>query len=200
MMHAKTSVVDGLMCRVGSSNLNSASLMGNWELDVSVFDDGLARQLQGLFLADLASSREIVLPGRPRRQVRPFSSAAPMSTAPLDPVGSLPERLRSRSPSVPRVAMASVVRARQALGGALAGNRPLGREDRTVLGTLAGAILIVAGLAALMPALVGWVVAATCGWFGLTVGVRAFLEARRARRDERVAERERSAPADGGRE
>jgi cardiolipin synthase len=200
MMHAKTSVVDGLMCRVGSSNLNSASLMGNWELDVSVFDDGLARQLQGLFLADLASSREIVLPGRPRRQVRPFSSAAPMSTAPLDPVGSLPERLRSRSPSVPRVAMASVVRARQALGGALAGNRPLGREDRTVLGTLAGAILIVAGLAALMPSLVGWVVAATCGWFGLTVGVRAFLEARRARRDERVAERERSAQADGGRE
>jgi cardiolipin synthase len=196
MMHAKTSVVDGLLCRVGSSNLNSASLMGNWELDVSVFDDGLARQLQGLFLADLASSREIVLPGRARKPTRPFSSASPISTASLDPEGSIPERLRSRGAAPSRVAMASVVRARQALGGALAGNRPLGREDRTVLGTLAGAILVIAVLAALMPSVVGWGVVVTSAWLGLTIGARAFIEARRARREERAGERTR--PPEGG--
>ncbi len=37
--------------------------------------------------------------------------------------------------------MAPLVRAGSLLGGALAGNRPLGREDRTVLGTLSVAIL-----------------------------------------------------------
>src|SRR5690606_38489202 len=64
MIHAKTSVVDGVWSRVGSSNLNGASLMGNWELDVGVLDRDLAGQLEGLFLGDLASSVEIVLPGR----------------------------------------------------------------------------------------------------------------------------------------
>ena len=53
---------DGLWGRVGSSNLNNASLLGNFELDVCVLDEDLARQLEGLFLADLASSVEIVLP------------------------------------------------------------------------------------------------------------------------------------------
>lgn len=185
MMHAKTSVVDGLWCRVGSSNLNPSSLMGNWELDVGVLDDGLARQLQGLFLADLASSMEIVLPGR-SAVARRASTLLP--TAPLDPKGSLPERLRTRGQGQGRVSLASVVRASEALGGALAGNRPLGREDRTVLGTVSVAILLVAVLAALMPTLIGWTVAAIAAWLALTTGARAYIQARRARREEREAE------------
>jgi len=189
MMHAKTAVVDGLWCRVGSSNLNPSSLMGNWELDVGVLDDGLARQLQGLFLADLASSREIVLPGRaPGR--RPFPATQPMSTAPLDPEGSLPDRLRTRGQTPGRVSMASVVRAGEALGGALAGNRQLGREDRTVLGTLSVALVILAAVAALAPSVVGWIVAIALGWLGLTTGVRAYVQARRARMEERDGERD----------
>ena len=65
MIHAKTAVVDGRWCRIGSSNLNAASLLGNWELDLGVLDDPqLAAQVEGLFLADLASSVEILLPGR----------------------------------------------------------------------------------------------------------------------------------------
>lgn len=202
MMHAKTSVVDGAFCRVGSSNLNTASLMGNWELDVGVLDEGLARQLQGLFLADLASSREIVLPGRTHRNRRPFTSTAPISTESLDPEGSLPQRLEQRLRTLGqtpgRITMASVVRAGEALGGALAGNRPLGREDRTVLGTLSVAILFVAALAALLPNVVGWIVAAGLGWLGLTTGARAYVQARRARLEEReAAERERRAASPG---
>ncbi|HSR41801.1 MAG TPA: phospholipase D-like domain-containing protein, partial [Longimicrobiales bacterium] len=54
MIHAKTSVADGVWCRVGSSNLNAASLLGNWEIDVGVLAEDLAGQLEGLFLADLA--------------------------------------------------------------------------------------------------------------------------------------------------
>ncbi len=186
MIHAKTSVVDGLWCRVGSSNLNSASLMGNWELDVGVLDESLASQLEGLFLADMASSVEITLP---RRRV-PGAAWPEGETpkAPLDPEGTLPQRLEQQLRTLGtgrHMRMAPLVRAGVALGDALAGDRPLGREDRTMLGTLSGAILTLAGLAAFFPDLVGWVVAVVAAWFGVVIGVRAYTQARRARIEER---------------
>jgi len=191
MIHAKTSVVDGTWCRVGSSNLNSASLMGNWELDVGVLDASLGRQLAGLFLADLASSVEIVLPGRTAVRVGAVSSDAGISKESLDPTGTLPRRLehniRSLGQSPGRLTMASIVRAGEAFGGALAGDRPLGREDRTVLGMVSVALLVVAVISALVPSLAGWVIVVSAGWLGLTTGVRAFVQARRARSEERAA-------------
>jgi cardiolipin synthase len=192
MIHAKTAVVDGMWCRVGSSNLNTASLMGNWELDVGVLDDGLARQLQGLYLADLASSVEIVLPGRTKPNLPSFR-LSPISTASLDPGGPLQQRLERRGRVKGLVTLASLVRAREALGSALAGNRRLGREDRTMLGTLSFTILVFAVVAALVPTLIGWVVAILAAWLALTTGVRALLQARRARMGEgEVAEPELS--------
>jgi cardiolipin synthase len=189
MMHAKTSVVDGSWCRVGSSNLNSASLMGNWELDVGVLDVGFGRQLEGLFLADLASSTEIVLPGRRPVGRRAVSGETIPAEEPLDPEGTLAQRweqLRARGQGHGHLStLASVVRAGEALGGALAGDRTLGREDRTVLGATSVAILVVAVFAALLPGIVGWLVAASAGWLALTTGARAFLQARRARAEER---------------
>lgn len=189
MMHAKTSVVDGVWSRIGSSNLNSASLLGNWELDVGVLDEGLGRQLEGLFLADLASSVEIVLPGGPVIGGRTVSTALGMSTEPLDPEDPLPVRLerniRGIGSSPGRLTMASVVRASEILGDALAGNRTLGREDRTVLGTLSIAVLLVGLVSALAPTVVGYALASVAGWIGVTTGIRAYLEARRARARER---------------
>lgn len=191
MMHAKTSVVDGSWCRVGSSNLNSASLMGNWEIDVGVMDGGLASQLEGLFLADLASSREIVLPTvRVPAPMAPGEIETPKES--LDPEGSLPERLerqlRTLGSSPARLRMAPFVRAGSLLGSALAGNRRLGREDRTVLGTLSVVLLLSAALFAFFPVLVGWAVAAVAGWFGLITGIRAYVQARRAHAEEREAD------------
>ena len=189
MIHAKTSVVDGVWSRVGSSNLNGASLMGNWELDVGVLDRGLAGQLEGLFLADLTSSVEIVLPGRvrPGRAVLRPGSGPPQAS--IEPSGSLPERLeeqwRTLGHAPGRLTMASVVRAGFVLGDALAGDRPLGREDRTLLGTMSVAILIVAGVAALWPGVIGGIIAVVLGWFGITTGIRAFIQARRAHQEER---------------
>jgi len=191
MMHAKTSVVDGAWCRVGSSNLNTASLMGNWELDIGILDVGFGRQLQGLFLADLASSTEIVLPGRrpPLRNYLPGEVAA--AEEPLDPEGPLSQRLeqqlRARGQAHGRLTLASVVRAREVLGGALAGNRPLGREDRTVLGAASIAVLLLALFAAFLPSVVGWLVAVAAGWLGLTTGARAIVQRRRAGVEERSA-------------
>jgi len=189
MIHAKTAVVDGVWSRVGSSNLNSASLIGNWELDVGVLDTKLASQLEELFLTDLSSSIEIVLPSRRFEHgiELPESSGA---TESLDPQGTLPERMmqiRALGTAQSRITMAPLVRARGALGDSLAGDRPLGREDRTVLGTVSALILSTAIIAAFFPTFVGVVVAVVAGWFGLTTGIRAYLQSRRARSEEREA-------------
>jgi cardiolipin synthase len=197
MIHAKTSVVDGFWARVGSSNINSASLLGNWEIDVGVADEDVAAQMEGLFLADLASAVEIVLPGRPR--LPRLRGETRHAEASLDPVGSLSERLsrewREWEPGTGGggLRISDVVRAGSIFGDALAGLRPLGREDRTVLGTVAILLLPVAVVAAIVPQVAGWVVAVLAGWLGITAAVRAFLESRRARE----ADREGTKKADG---
>ena len=66
MLHAKTAVADGRWARVGSTNLNIASWMGNRELDVIVEDPGFAREMEEMYLADLENATEIVLDARHR--------------------------------------------------------------------------------------------------------------------------------------
>ncbi len=61
MVHAKTAVFDGRFSRIGSTNLNIASWFGNYELDVIIEDEDFGRQMQEMFLEDLANSTEIVL-------------------------------------------------------------------------------------------------------------------------------------------
>jgi cardiolipin synthase len=75
MLHAKTAVADSRWARVGSTNLNIASWLGNCELDAVIEDAAFAAQMEEAYLRDLASSTEIVLdqrhkvcaPGQPRR-------------------------------------------------------------------------------------------------------------------------------------
>ena len=75
MLHAKTAVADGRWARVGSTNLNIASWLGNRELDAVIEDTAFAAQMEASYLRDLANSTEIVLnerrkvyaPGQPRR-------------------------------------------------------------------------------------------------------------------------------------
>jgi cardiolipin synthase len=61
MLHAKTAVVDDHWARVGSSNLNVASWIGNWELDVAVDDRTFGAAMAAMYLVDLGNSTEIVL-------------------------------------------------------------------------------------------------------------------------------------------
>jgi cardiolipin synthase len=188
MIHAKTSVVDGRWCRIGSTNLNSASLLGNWELDVGVLDDDLASQVQALFLADLASAVEIVLPALPGAPSRDATEPG-LGTTPLDGEGSFTtpkggkgwQRSGGRS-----LTIADLVRAGSALGDAIAGQRVLGREDRVTLWTAVIILLVLALVAGLFPRAVGWTLAAVFGWIGLTLGVRSAVQARRARRESEI--------------
>ena len=61
MVHAKTAVADGRWARVGSTNLNVQSWLGNWELDVAVEDEDFAAQMEDVYRSDLENATEIVL-------------------------------------------------------------------------------------------------------------------------------------------
>ena len=82
MLHAKTAVADGRWARVGSSNLNLASWMGNCELDAAVEDEAFAAEMEEMYLDDLERTTEVVLdakrkvraPGARRRRRRPVTS------------------------------------------------------------------------------------------------------------------------------
>jgi len=82
MLHAKTAVADGRWARVGSSNLNIASWMGNFELDAVVEDATFASAMQEMYLADLESSTEIVLERRRRFPSIPLRRRQPAQSGP----------------------------------------------------------------------------------------------------------------------
>ena len=188
MIHAKTSVADGLWCRVGSSNLNAWSLLGNWEIDVGVLDASLAGQLEGIFLADLASSSEIVLPGRRRTRAvvpaEPIPTLQGLPTTPLEPEGKLTERLEAMidRETVSRPwRLAQLVRAGVSFSDALAGHRTLAREDRTILGTVAIIAISSAVVVGFFPLVFGWALALVLAWLGIVMGFRAAWHRFRAR-------------------
>src|SRR5438477_8432650 len=61
MMHAKTMVVDGIWTTVGSSNFDERSFRLNDEVNVNVYDEGIAGEMERMFFDDLAKSEEITL-------------------------------------------------------------------------------------------------------------------------------------------
>jgi len=196
MIHAKTMVADGIWSRVGSSNMNSASLLGNWEIDVGVLDEMLAAQLEGLYLADLASAVEIVLPPRlrtlaqsPGREVEGEGGPAQTTLAPGRTLQERIDRLRAGSGATAPWGVPALVRAGSSLGDAIAGHRALGREDRTVLGTASVLILGLGLFSAFFPWIIGWFIAFVAGWFGIVLGVRSLIQARRARKARELDEK-----------
>ena len=66
MLHAKTAVADSRWARVGSTNLNLTSWIGNWELDVAVEDEPFAKAMEAMYLDDLSHATEVVLTARRR--------------------------------------------------------------------------------------------------------------------------------------
>jgi hypothetical protein len=148
MMHAKTAVADGRWARIGSTNLNLNSWIGNWELDVAIEDDGVARTMERHYEEDLARATEIV-PSSARRR--------------LSPAG----RRRRRRPSARR-ALRTVTRLGHSIGAAVTGNRQLESWESAPLLSLG---LILVGLAALAywkPMAVLWPVIVMSTWIGLS--------------------------------
>jgi cardiolipin synthase len=177
MLHAKTAVVDGLWARVGSTNLNLQSWMGNYELDVAVEDAGFARQMEAIYVEDLARATEIVLSTRSRvRQI-----AHP----------DAPRRRRMRGGSSGRAAT-SAVRWANSVSAALTSRRELGpAEGHLMLG--AGLLLTVAaGVTVLWPRVVAIPLAVLAAWVGLASLLRAWRLSR-----DRIAGTAPATPAHG---
>jgi cardiolipin synthase len=59
MMHAKTMVVDGAWSTIGSSNFDDRSFRLNDEVNVNIYDEAIAAQMETMFFEDLARSEEI---------------------------------------------------------------------------------------------------------------------------------------------
>jgi cardiolipin synthase len=59
LLHSKTMVVDGVWATVGSTNFDNRSFALNEELNVTLYDRGLARHLEKGFVEDLKHARKI---------------------------------------------------------------------------------------------------------------------------------------------
>ena len=98
MLHAKTAVADGRWARVGSTNLNVTSWLGNRELDVIVEDEPFAKQMEAMFADDLGNATEIVLDARNRVRApasRHGASAARSAAGAAAAAGPSPARFAS---------------------------------------------------------------------------------------------------------
>jgi cardiolipin synthase len=157
MLHAKTAVADARWARVGSTNLNLSSWMGNRELDVVVEDEAFGGQMEEMFREDLANATEIVLQGRSR--VRPTQQHHP-------------RRLRGAGGSATRAA-AGALRIGNALGSVLAARRVHVPAERRLMSE-GGLILVACAVVALLwPRLLAWPLAAIGLWLGLALLLRA---------------------------
>jgi cardiolipin synthase len=61
MMHAKTMVVDGAWTTIGSSNFDDRRFRLNDEVNINVYNDDVAAQMEAMFHADLARCEEVKL-------------------------------------------------------------------------------------------------------------------------------------------
>ncbi|HJX62548.1 MAG TPA: phospholipase D-like domain-containing protein [Polyangia bacterium] len=169
MMHAKTAVTDGRWARVGSTNLNIASWLGNCELDAVIEDASFAAQMEAMYLRDLANTTEVVLdlrgkmraPGQPRRE-----------RAQAGRTGGSASRFS-----------AGAVRIGHAISAAL--------TDRRILGPVEARLMIVSGLlfcalsalVAVFPRALGYPAAALGAWVGLSFLWRG-VKLRRLRKEQ----------------
>ena len=175
MMHAKTAVADSRWARVGSSNLNIASWIGNCEIDLAVEDRDFAACMERQYLIDLDNATEIVLK---RRKVQKTAR---------------PRRVQGGSSSR---AAAGVMRLAHSVGSALGNQRVLGRAEAGSLPWVAASLLALAVVGLRWPWLLAWPLSAVAGLLGLSLLTR-YLQTRRRTKVSapHKEEREESAPA-----
>jgi cardiolipin synthase len=182
MLHAKTAVADGRWSRVGSSNLNLASFLSNYELDVAVENERVAQQMEQMYLRDLDNATEIVLSDN--RVVQVGGAPAP-SPAAAPPAVSGP-RGRRRATRKGSTAAAGAIRVANAVGAAMTNHRVLGATEGRLLAG-AGALLIVLGVVALLwPRVIAIPGGLIACWIGLSLAWRA-LRLRAKRRQAAAA-------------
>ena len=173
MLHAKTAVADGRWARVGSTNLNLASFIGNYELDVAVEDSGFATAMERQYRDDLMHATEIVLQRR-RRSFRPVPAQVERTRPRRAPSGSA------------GLAAAGAVRFGSAVGAAITRPRELLHQDGKIMGIAAAALIVLAGVGIAWPKAIAWPLAVIALWFAIAFLIRAWRGRRDARRSSRA--------------
>jgi len=191
MLHAKTAVADRLWARVGSTNLNLASWMTNYELDVAIEDPAFAEAMSTQFERDLTHSTEIVLTRRNR--VRPIGGIEELDAHPAD----LRPPRRSMSGSANRAA-AGAVSVGSALGAALTNRRTRGATEARLLFLVSVIVFTIGVVAALFPRVLAWPLALICAWLGIAWTAKAIALRRKAPKPSEPAAPEVKVAASGG--
>ncbi len=163
MLHAKSAVADSRWARVGSSNLNIASWLGNCEIDLAIEDETFARQMEEQYRRDLENSTEIVL--KVARSPRRKSTMGKHTFA------------RAQGGSSGRAA-ASALRIANSIGAAIMNRRVLGPAEAGPLLVSGTALLACAVLTLIWPRWVAWPLAILAIWVGTSLIVR-YLDVRK---------------------
>ncbi len=158
MLHAKTAVADSRWARVGSTNLNLTSWIGNWELDVAVEDEPFAMAMEAMYLDDLSHATEVVLTAQ--RRVR------------LSEQSGSPRR-RPRARTSGGRAAAGALGVGSAIGAAITNHRVLGPAEARVMATAGLLLLVLSGVATKWPRVASIPVAVMLGWVALALFSRA---------------------------
>ncbi|WP_067976018.1 phospholipase D-like domain-containing protein [Nocardiopsis trehalosi] len=84
MVHAKTATIDGQWSTIGTANVDRLSLTGNYEINVEIFDDGVADHLAEVFANDSTNTRRLT---REEWASRPFvAKLSELILTPLRPL------------------------------------------------------------------------------------------------------------------
>ncbi len=161
MIHAKTAVADRHWARVGSSNLNLASRIGNYELDVAVENEAFARQMEDTYSNDLERATEIML--NRRNRVRPSVPGTPVRRGLARPGGGSASR-----------AAAGALRIGNTVGAAITNRRILGPAEAGVMFKVGVLLIVLAVLGMVWAELVAIPVGIIAGWIGLSLLVKAW--------------------------
>jgi cardiolipin synthase len=183
MLHAKTAVADSRWARIGSSNLNISSWLGNYELDVAVEDEAFARSMERMYLEDLARSTEIVLSGRNKVRLAQDRPRRPRRTK------------GRRQGSIGRAGI-GVIRVGNVVEAAISNRRTLGPAEAKVTLSAGGILLALALLAVIRPEWVAVPFAVVSSWLAMSLLIRAYrlkAESRRISGNPRISGGEHSA-------
>lgn len=153
MLHSKTAVADSRWARVGSSNLNIASWIGNCEIDLAIEDHAFAQTLEMQYVHDLENATEIVLT---KQKVKKGAGRR----APQGGSGG-----SSR-------AAAGALRLAHSVGAALGNQRVLGRAEVGALPWVTAILLTLGVVAVQWPWLVAWPLAVIAFALGFSLFAR----------------------------
>lgn len=159
MLHAKTAVADGRWSRVGSTNLNLASWIGNWELDVVAEDEPFARLMEQMYLDDLAHSTEVVLGERRRLRLS------------LEP--EHPSHRTRRAPGSGGRAARGALTLGSTIGAAMTRRRLLESSEWTIMVYAALLLLGLAAVAVFWSKIIAIILAVIAVWLAISLLIQA---------------------------